>query len=77
MESSHGHEVSRSVIDAGAGYAELGKELRDFDLIYAYPGPEEHGLFESIIKDCGRPGSLLLSYDAEEGINLVRIKPDP
>ena len=72
-----GHEVSRSVIDVGAGYAELDKELPDFDLIYAYPRPEEHGLFESIIKDHGRPGSLLLSYDAKEGINLVRIKPDP
>jgi hypothetical protein len=72
-----GHEASRPVIDAGAGYAELDKKLADFDLIYAFPRPEEHGLFESIVKDCGRPGSLLLSYDADEGINLVRIKPDP
>ena len=41
-------------------------------------GPEEHGLFESIIKDHAvDPVSLLLSYDADEGINLVRIKPDP
>lgn len=72
-----GHEVSRTVLEAGSGYAELEMELRDFDLIYAYPWPEEHGLYENIIQDCGRPGSLLLSYDAHEGINLVRIKVDP
>lgn len=72
---ARGHEISRTVLDTGSGYAELDMELRDFDLIYAYPWPEEHDLYRNIIQDCGRPGSLLLSYDAQEGINLVRIQP--
>ncbi|NIO39184.1 MAG: hypothetical protein GTO41_02675, partial [Burkholderiales bacterium] len=47
-------------------------ELRDFDLIYAYPWPDEHPLYHSIIRQFGRSRAMLLTYDAREGMDLVR-----
>ncbi len=47
-------------------------QLHDFDLICAYPWPDEHTLFHSIIREFGRKESLLLSYDARAGAKLVR-----
>ena len=73
---SFGHGLSRTVSDVRSGYAELDMELKDFDLIYAYPWPEEYAFYQSVIQDCGRSGSFLLSYDAQEGIHLVRIDSD-
>ncbi len=66
-----GEEVNRTVIDLPSGYDELDMELRDFDLVYAYPWPDEHALFHSIVRQFGNSSSLFLSYDAREGIDLV------
>ena len=68
-------EVSRTLTDPISGYEELNLNLKDFDLVYAYPWPEERPLYENIMKGFGRPGSLFLSYDAQRGIDLVRIQP--
>ena len=65
--------VNRTIIDIPSGYDELDMELRDFDLIYAYPWPDEHSLLHAVIRQCGRSGAMLLTYDAREGIQLVRI----
>ncbi len=67
-----GEDVHRTVIDSAAAYDELDMELRDFDLIYAYPWPDEHTLYQNIIRQFGRREALLLTYDAREGIDLVR-----
>ena len=69
-------EVNRTVIDLPAGYAELDMELRDFDLIYAYPWPNEHTLYHSIIRQFARSDALLLSYDAREGTEIVTFGND-
>lgn len=69
-------EVNRTVIDIPAGYAELDMELRDFDLIYAYPWPNEHTLYHSIIRQFARPDVLFLSYDAREGTEVVTFGRD-
>jgi len=47
-------------------------ELRDFDLVYAYPWPEEHLVFRSIVKRCGAAGAVLVCYDNREGISTTR-----
>ncbi len=65
-------EVHRTIVDAAAAYDELDMELRDFDLVYAYPWPEERSLYHSIMRKCGRRNAMLLSYDAREGIELIR-----
>ena len=69
---ANGDDVCRTVIDVASAYDELEMELRDFDLVYAYPWPDEYTLFRNIIRECGRGESLFLSYDAREGIELVR-----
>ncbi len=70
---AEGGTVNRTVIDAPSAYAELDMELRDFDLIYAYPWPDEHALYHNILREFGRRGAMFLSYDACEGIELVRL----
>lgn len=70
---AEGEDVNRTMIDIAAGYDTLDMQLRDFDLIYAYPWPEEHTLFRNIIREFGHREAMLLSYDAREGINLVRV----
>ena len=67
-----GDDVYRTIIDAPSAYDELDMELRDFDLVYAYPWPDEHTLYHNIMREFGRREALLLSYDAREGIELVR-----
>lgn len=57
-----------------AAYDELDMELRDFDLVYAYPWPDEQPFFLNIMQTCGREGSLFLSYDAREGSLLTRVE---
>ncbi|MFT5285443.1 MAG: hypothetical protein ACI8TQ_001608 [Planctomycetota bacterium] len=51
-------------------YEELGIGLDEFDLIYAYPWPGEEDWLREIVSRCGRPDSLLLTYDVSEGFRL-------
>lgn len=67
-----GQDAFRTIIDAASAYDELGMEIRDFDLIYAYPWPNEHALYHNIIREFGRRQTLLLIYDVREGTELVR-----
>ncbi len=66
-----GSEVNRTMIDVPAAYADLDMELRDFDLVYAYPWPNEHSLFQTILRQFGNREALLLTYDVREGVQLV------
>ena len=59
-------------MDAASAYDELDMELRDFDLVYAYPWPDEHILFHNIMRRFGRREALFLSYHEREGVELVR-----
>ncbi len=72
-DRADGGKVYRTVIDVVSGYAQLGMELRDFDLVYAYPWPDEHPLCHNIMRQCGRPEAMLLTYDARAGMELVRV----
>ncbi len=67
-----GDEFHRTVADTASAYEELGMELRDFDLIYAFPWPEELVVFRSIIRRCGGSNTLFLRYDVREGLSLSR-----
>ena len=66
-DPADGDDVDRTIIDMAAAYDELDMELRDFDLVYAYPWPEEHSLFRSILRRFGQPGAQLMTYDVREG----------
>ncbi len=67
---------SRTNCDARAAYDDLDMELRDFDLVYAYPWPDEHGLYLDIMKTCGGHRSLFLTYDAREGTSLRQVQDE-
>ncbi len=69
--SSAGEEFQRTICNAVPAYNELDMELRDFDLVYAYPWPEEHLVFRSIMRRCGAARATLVCYDAREGISTT------
>ena len=71
-EPDMGEEVHITQIDVPSGYDDLEMELRDFDIVYAYPWPTEHELYHSIMRRCGSEHSLLLMYDAREGMGQTR-----
>ena len=64
----------RTEVDVEPAYDELDMELRDFDLVYAFPWPDELPLYHDIMRQCGGENSLFLTYDAREGIWLDRIR---
>lgn len=67
-----GAEYHRTETDDCSAYNALDMELRDFDLVYAYPWPEEHELFESVLREAASPSTWYLRYDAREGLALSR-----
>ncbi len=54
------------------GHEALGAGAEEFDLIYAYPWPDEEGLVAEVFDSRARPGALLLTYDGERGMRLRR-----
>jgi len=66
-------DVFRTVIDVASGYGNLDMELRDFDLIYAYPWPDERDLFKSIARQFGSGNAMLMMFDVREGLSLARV----
>lgn len=52
-----------------SAYAELELQLNEFDLVYAYPWPDEIDLFYDIMQHCGR-GVRFLTYDDRHGVRL-------
>ena len=68
---ANGDVAQRTLIDAASAYDELDMQLSDFDLVYAYPWPDEHTLYRSIMREFGHAAAMLLTYDAREGMQLV------
>ena len=52
-----------------AGYDQLGHELEDFDIVYAYPWGGEEPLMRDLLRERGRKGARLLLH----GDNDVRV----
>ncbi len=50
-----GDEFHRTVSDEDSAYEQIGMQLRDFDLVYAYPWPEEQILFRNMMLRCAAP----------------------
>ncbi|MFC1757527.1 hypothetical protein ACFL2H_02005 [Planctomycetota bacterium] len=70
-DPSSGDEIVRTDFEAPAAYDAFDLELRDFDLIYAYPWPDERSLFENIVRQHGRDGAMMLAFDVREGMDLI------
>jgi hypothetical protein len=54
------------------GYDELGLEIDDFDLVFAYPWPGEEQVIFDLFSDTAAVGALLLTYHGLEGVRLQR-----
>lgn len=52
-------------------FEELGMDLEDFDLIFAYPWPGDEEWLQTLVDRHARPGALLLTYDVTEGFQLT------
>lgn len=53
-------------------YDELGIDVSDIDLIFAYPWPGEEGLIEALFEAFAADGALLLTYHGMNEIKLQR-----
>lgn len=56
--------------NAGSAFEGSGYELEDFDLIYAFPWPEEQDLFDALIRQHAREDALFLAYCAGAGVSI-------
>ena len=61
-----------SILEGDCGYQDLGRDLDDFDLVYAFYWPGLEDLFFDLMLQHGRPDALLLTYGGLEGYRLWR-----
>lgn len=54
------------------GHDTLGIGIAEFDVVYAYPWPDEERLVEQLFEKEAKVGALLMTYDGERGISLRR-----
>lgn len=72
IENLHSDRLTPT--EGADGYDELGMQLHDFDLVFAYPWPgEEDWLFE-LMRRHARPDATLLTYDAQEGCRAEAVR---
>ena len=58
--------------DAASAYDELGLDIRDFDLIFIYPWPDEEQVILDIFEEKAAAGALLLMNSASDSLRLRR-----
>lgn len=56
-----------TIADGVDAWDELGEDLDAFDVVYAFPWPEQEELLEQLVQRHARPGATLLTYDGSEG----------
>ncbi|MEM7309203.1 MAG: hypothetical protein AAF682_21140 [Planctomycetota bacterium] len=56
-----------TVCEGADAYEELGMDLSDFDLVYAYPWPGEEDWLSELVRRHAGPHTTLLTYVAGEG----------
>ncbi len=60
------------VTDADDAYDELGLNLDDFDVVFAYPWPGEESLIEGLFEKYAAEEALLLTYNQYNSVRLRR-----
>lgn len=67
-----GRSVERVETHEDDVYEEIGLELDEFDLFFAFPWPGEEHFFEAVFQAGAADNSLLLSYRGRNGMHLIR-----
>jgi hypothetical protein len=58
--------------DGGSGYEALGLDVEEFDLVFAYPWPDEERFFADLFERHARVGALFLTYHGGGELRLCR-----
>lgn len=66
-KSSSGDERLGTIARGEAAYAELGHELSDFDVVFAYPWYGDAPVLHDLVARRGAPGATLLLHDHPPG----------
>ena len=53
-------------------YEQMGLDVDDFDMVFAYPWPGEQHVIERLFDRFAADGALLMTYNGSEGVNLFR-----
>lgn len=53
-------------------FDEIGLDLDEFDLFFAFPWPGEHQFFEAVFEAGAADNALLLTYRGRDGMHLLR-----
>jgi len=53
-------------------YEQMGLEIDDFDVVFAYPWPGEEGVIKRLFGRFASDGALLMTYNDIEGVRLFR-----
>lgn len=67
-----GSEVEHVETHEGEVYDEIGLEMDDFDLFFAFPWPGEEHFFEAVFSAGAADNSLLLTFRGRDGMHLIR-----
>lgn len=60
------------VTDADDAYQELGLDIDEFDVVFAYPWPGEDSLVANLFEKCAAEQALLLTFDQFNSVRLRR-----
>lgn len=63
---------TRTVLGQPAAYDELGRDLDDFDVVFAYPWPTEEELYCDLFRRRANPGAVLVTWSRQEGVRAYR-----
>jgi hypothetical protein len=63
---------TRTVLGHPAAYDELGRDLDDFDVVFAYPWPTEEALYCDLFHRRADHGAVLITYSRQEGVRAYR-----
>ncbi len=66
------NDIDHIETDSPSGYDELGMEIADFDLFFAFPWPGEHRFWAAVFDQFSADGALLLTYQGIESMRLQR-----
>ena len=58
--------------EADDAYEQLDRNLEDFDIVYAFPWPNDESLTANIFERFGASGALLMTYHEDDGFRLRR-----
>lgn len=70
---THGRDYAWLSRGGPSAYEAMGLGPEDFDLVFAYPWPDEEALIEGLFEGHARAGAMLLTYHADGELRLRRL----